>query len=100
MEAKVENEILYLSPEDSFVASKVGELRDAIARKINEEKACEKVVLNAVNISVVDSLGVNLIIGIYKECASQNKHFEIANTTDSLKQISDFFRFEDYFPVS
>jgi urease beta subunit len=48
----------------------------------------------------VDSLGVNLIIGIYRQAVAEAKTFEIINAGDRFIKVARFFRFYSLFSVN
>lgn len=91
---------LTITPECELVASKVVELRDAILTRLKKEDDIKHVKFNAQGISVVDSLGVNLIIGTYRECESRSLSFEVINANDQFAKVSDFFHFKNFFKVT
>jgi anti-anti-sigma factor len=91
---------LYIVPMCDLIASQVEELRDAILDKFKKENSISHVILNAEGIDVVDSLGVNLIIGTYRQSDSQSMSFEVINASMRFTKISAFFKFEDFFKVS
>ena len=91
---------LYIVPECDLVASQVVKLRESILNKLKKEQSLEHIVLNVKDIDVVDSLGINLIIGIYRHGESLSISFEIVNASEKFIKISNFFKFEDFFNVS
>ncbi len=100
MRAYVEDNTLYIIPESDLVASKVEELRDGILTELKKEDPAKHVIFNVKSIDIVDSLGVNLIIGVYRQCESVSRSFEIINANEKFIKISNFFKFQDYFKVS
>jgi hypothetical protein len=48
----------------------------------------------------VDSLGVNLIIGIYRQAVAEAKTFEIINAGSRFIKVAQFFRFYSLFSVN
>lgn len=91
---------VYIVPNCDLVASNVEKIRDSVLMKLKKESSIEHLVLNVNGIEVVDSLGVNLIIGIYREAASQSMDFQVTNANEKFQKISGFFKFEDFFKVS
>lgn len=91
---------LTIAPESDLIASQVETLRTEILTSLKQETALEQIVLDATGIEVIDSLGVNLIIGIFRESESRSIPFEVTNASDKFKRVSDFFQFKNYFNVS
>ena len=99
MKSQVIEKSLVITPQTDLVASNIEEVRAYILEKLKEYRDTESIVLDAGGIETVDSLGVNLIIGLYKQANSENKHFEVAGAGVKFQKIADFFRFNDLFKV-
>lgn len=93
MKAYKKESILFLVPEDDLVASRIEEVRNFFILQLKENTDASEVVLDAKGVSVIDSLGVNLIIGLYKEVIFQSKTIRIINANDKFMKIANFFRF-------
>jgi anti-anti-sigma factor len=91
---------LYLVPETDLVASRIEELRDRFSRSLKENPSVSNVVLKADHIETIDSLGVNLIIGIYRQVHSESKSFEITGAGEKFLKVANFFRFPDLFNIN
>jgi len=90
---------LFLTPEIDLVASKIEALRDSFLAKLKSHPSVLKVVFKADNVDVVDSLGVNLIIGIYRQVKSESKEFEITGAGQKFMKVANFFQFPSLFSV-
>jgi len=99
MKIYAEGEILYLKPEVDLVASRIEDIRSAFNTGINEHPDAKAVVLDVTGVDVVDSLGVNLIIGLYKHVSAKSKSFKITNVDDKVMKVANFFKFSSIFPV-
>ncbi len=99
MKAFTEDGTLFLVPETDLVASRVEEMRTFFMNQLKSFPEERVVVLDASGIDIVDSLGVNLIIGLYKHTASELKAFRIVNAEEKFLKVANFFRFASIFPV-
>ena len=72
-----QKDTLFLKPKTNLVASQIEKLRDSFLEKLKANPNVSKVVFKADDIETVDSLGVNLIIGIYRQVNAESKIFEI-----------------------
>lgn len=95
-----DQDTLYLVPETDLVASRIEKLRDRFSRSLKENPAVSKVVLKADHIENIDSLGVNLIIGIYRQVHSESKSFEITGAGEKFLKVANFFRFPSLFTIN
>ena len=99
MRAFTENNALHLVPETDLVASRVEEMRNFFMSQLKAYPNESIIVLDAEGIEVVDSLGVNLIIGLYKHAASESKKFRVQNAGQKFMKVANFFRFSSIFTI-
>jgi len=95
-----DKDTLYLVPETDLVASRIEALRSRFLKKLKENPGVSKVVLKADHIEEMDSLGVNLIIGIYRQVDSESKSFEITGAGEKFLKVAEFFRFPALFNIN
>jgi anti-anti-sigma factor len=91
---------LILQPQADLVASQIEVFRDSVLVLMKKNPDVTGVVLDATGIEIVDSLGVNLIIGIYRQAAAESKTFEIINAGEKFIKVARFFRFYSLFSVN
>ncbi len=48
---------------------------------------------------MVDSLGVNLIVGLYREAMSRSATIEIIGAGENFIKVANFFRLPSLFPI-
>ncbi len=99
MKAKRENGTLVLTPETDLVASHVGNLRDYMLDQMKNNQDVDNVVLDAHGVEIIDSLGVNLIIGLYRQTTSESKTFGVIGAGKRFMKIANFFRFPTLFSI-
>ena len=97
---QTDKDTLYLVPETDLLASRIEGLRDSFSRKLKENPSVSRVVLKADHIDEMDSLGVNLIIGIYRQVISESKSFEITGAGEKFLKVANFFRFPELFEIN
>ncbi len=90
---------LFLVPKTDLVASQIEKLRDIFLEKLKKYPNVSKVILRADLIENVDSLGVNLIIGIYRQVKSESKTFEITGAGEKFLKVAKFFQFPSLFEI-
>lgn len=100
MRIRREKEKLYLVPETDLVASRIEELRDYFAEQLGEHPDVSHVLLDVHGIDFVDSLGVNLIVGLYRQVTSASKSIEIIGAGKSFMKVAGFFRLTSLFSVT
>ncbi len=100
MKTKVDGKTLILTPETDLVASSIEEIRDYCLSQLEGNPNVAKVVLDVGGIEFVDSLGVNFIVGLYRQATSDVKTIEIVGAGQSFMKVANFFRFPSLFPVN
>ncbi len=99
MNAKVENNRLILIPETDLIASRVEMLRTFMTNQIQAHPEIPHIQLDVNGVNFVDSLGVNLIVGVYQQANASSKTLEIIRAGENFKKVADFFRLSSLFPV-
>jgi len=99
MKTYKKDETFFLLPETDLVASQMEEIRDYFMKELRENADVEKVSLDAKGIEIVDSLGVNLIIGLYRHVSTESKKFNVINAGEKFMKVANFFRFSTLFDI-
>jgi anti-anti-sigma factor len=100
MKALLDGNSLILQPETDLIASRIEELRNSVLAQMKMHPEAEAIVLDATGIEIVDSLGVNLIIGIYRQAVADAKSFEVINAGSRFIKVAQFFRFFSLFSIN
>ena len=100
MNAILQDNQLIMQPEADLVASHIEVLRDAVLTQMKKHPDVTGVVLDATGVEIVDSLGVNLIIGIYRQAVAEAKTFEVINAGNRFIKVAQFFRFFSLFRIN
>lgn len=99
MKAFKKDNSLFLAPETNLTANVIEDIRNYFSNQIKENADCSSIVLDADMIEIVDSLGVNLIIGLFKESEANSKSFIVINAGEKFLKIAHFFRFPSIFKL-
>ena len=99
MKTYLKDNTFYLLPETDLVASQMEELRDYFMKELREHPDIDNITLDAKGIEIVDSLGVNLIIGLYRHVSTESKKFQVINAGDKFLKVANFFRFSTLFDI-
>ncbi len=99
MKTNVTEKTLFLIIETDLVASRIEELRDSCRKEFEGHPDVTHIVLDVSGVEFVDSLGVNLIVGLYRQSAAESKTIEITGAGKNFMKIANFFRFPSLFPV-
>lgn len=100
MKAFSQDNCLVLQPETDLIASKIEDLRNEVLAQMKKHAGARAIVLDAAGIEIVDSLGVNLVIGIYRQATADAKSFEVINAGSRFIKVARFFRFFSLFSIN
>ena len=90
--------ILRLAPRTDLVASAVEDLRAALLDAMAEPGPA--VVLDLVAVEVLDSLGITLILGLFRSSQKAGAAFSIQNVRPDLMRVFRLFNLTKFFPVN
>jgi anti-anti-sigma factor len=99
MKIRKEGTTLTLIPESDLTASRIEEMRDYFSVQLKQHSDFTHIRLDADGIGVVDSLGVNLIVGLYREAMSKSATIDIVGAGENFIKVANFFRLPSLFPI-
>jgi anti-anti-sigma factor len=82
----------------NLVASSVEGQREFLLKAL--EKPEGKVVLNLSATDLVDSLGITLILGLFKTCQKSAIGFQVDGVSSSIMRVFKLFNLPKLFPVT
>ncbi len=97
VKAQVADGVLRLNPRGDLVASTVEGLRDAMLKAL--EKAAGPVVLDLSATRQIDSLGITLVLGLFKTCQQKRLAFSIEGVSADIHRVFRLFNLTRFFPV-
>lgn len=100
MEANLsENKIEFIAQEN-LVASNLDVQLNVIKDALSKNPQIENIILNLSNVTEIDSMGINLVVGLYKQVHSENRKFSVNNTSRAILNLFNLFKLTSYFEVS
>ncbi len=100
MEVLKDCDTLFLIPKTNLTASRIESLRNDFIEGLNRHRDVSTVILQADDIETVDSLGVNLIIGTFRQVSAESKTFKINGAGERFLKLADFFQLSKLFTIS
>jgi len=95
---ELDGETLVLRPHGNLVASTVESVRTAIAQAL--ARMPEGVVLDLAEVEQLDSLGITLVLGVFKTCQKAGKAFRVQGVRPDLMRVFRLFNLSKFFPVA
>lgn len=99
MEYRIEDDRLILIPATDLVASRIEALRDFFTDTLQRNPDLPQVVLDVTGVHIVDSLGVNLIVGLFRQTAADGRSMELMGANPDFMKVANFFRLPTLFPI-
>ena len=92
-----ENGAIRLTASEPLVARNIPAQRDQLQAVLQGHLG--PVILDVSLVDMVDSLGITLIIRLYKSCLQKQIAFSVAGANAELLRLFKFFSLSDLFPV-
>jgi len=89
---------LRLNPKGDLVASTVEALREGLLKAL--EEADGPVVLDLGTSRQIDSLGITLVLGLFKTCQQKGLAFSIEGVNPDILRVFRLFNLTKFFPVA
>jgi len=89
---------LRLNPNGDLVASTVEVLRDSMLKALESAKIA--VVLDLASTKQIDSLGITLVLGLFKSCQKKELAFSIEGASTDLLRVFKLFNLTKFFPIA
>jgi anti-anti-sigma factor len=98
LEYQMQGQALRLMPQVDLVASTVEAQRAAIMKAM--ERRPGTVVLDLGEVEQLDSLGITLILGLFKSCRKDGVPFAIEEARADLMRVFRLFNLPKFFPIA
>ncbi len=98
IEFKKEGDSLFCTPKNDIIASNVPEMRDQLISGLDSQE-WEELIFSCHNVKTMDSIGVNLIVGLFKRADAAGKPFKIIECNEPIQKVLELFRLNEKFPV-
>lgn len=89
---------LRLNPKGDLVASTVEAIREGLLKAL--EEADGAVVLDLGTSRQIDSLGITLVLGLFKTCQQKGLAFSIEGVNTDILRVFRLFNLTKFFPVT
>lgn len=92
-----ENQLLIIADEN-FISTAVHDLRKALQEVFNQDPKVP-VILNLEKCLIIDSQGLNLIVGLYKECVRRGLRMQIVGASEANRRLFSIFKLKALFNI-
>ncbi|MCB5251248.1 MAG: STAS domain-containing protein [Candidatus Cloacimonadales bacterium] len=100
MEAVINENNIELVVKLNLVASNIDAQLNTAKDALSKNPDINSIVLNLENVTEIDSMGINLVVGLYKQVHSENRKFSVINTSRAILNLFNLFKLTSYFEVS
>jgi len=73
-------------------------MRDRFLAKL-EDLEWDELVVDCNEVDTLDSIGVNLLVGLFKKAETTGNQFKMIGCNDALKKVLNLFRLDQKFTV-
>jgi len=93
------NDQLEIVLEHNLIASHLDIHEKNIREAILRNTGVKMVVMNLEQVDDIDSLGINFVVGIYKDLKEQGCGFAVTHTSGRIRNLFNLFKLSEYFEV-
>jgi len=92
-------EQLICVPQQEIIASNVPTMREELIDYLDRESAWEELVFDCQQVETLDSIGINLIVGLFKRARVAEKSFKVVGCNEAIVKVLQLFRLDEQFAV-
>ncbi|MCP4750265.1 MAG: STAS domain-containing protein [Proteobacteria bacterium] len=96
---KKENQTLTCIPEVDIIASNIPGLREALLSHLDGDQEWKELVFDCSRIETMDSIGINLIVNVFKKTDADQKTFRMEGCNESVLNVLKLFRLDEHFTL-
>jgi anti-anti-sigma factor len=85
--------------ETDVIASAIAEMRERFNIRFDEPQGWNEVILDMENVDKVDSLGINLIVWLFRLAKGMDLDFKLVGCNKRLIKLFTLFRLQDQFTI-
>jgi len=97
MNHRIENGTIILSMQEDLLSSNVELLRAACKNAIENTNDVQNLQVDLSVTKIVDSKGLNLLIGLYQEANRRNWKFKVTGVSTEISQLLSFVKLAGHF---
>lgn len=99
MNTKQDNDGLVICVEEDLLSTVVDRLLAEWKGLIEKTESPGNVAIDISKVNVIDSRGLNLLIGFYKECMKRNWPFRIVGSSKEIKRMFALLKLTERFGI-
>ncbi|NCC51000.1 MAG: anti-sigma factor antagonist [Spartobacteria bacterium] len=99
MQHVVEDGHLKIIIEQDLVAANAPKKLEDIRAIMDQAAPLTDICLDISGVEVLDSLGVNLLVGIYKHCSVNKWGFKVTGASPSILRLLSLYKLNSYFGI-
>lgn len=100
MQANINNNVLEFTALHNLVASNLEAQTEVIKEFLSKSQNIDTVNLNLTNVTEIDSMGINLVVGLFKQVQAKKLKFIVTNASRPIVNLFNLFKLTSYFEVS
>ena len=86
-------------PNEEIIASNVPAMREKLIDKLDSDADWKELVFDCSKVSTLDSIGINLIVGLFKKAKVLGREFKVIGCNEAIVKVLQLFRLDEQFPV-
>jgi anti-sigma B factor antagonist len=100
MEFKLQGDVLTMTLDANLVAANLDRYQAETREVFTKYPEARIMEFDLANVTEIDSLGINLVVAIYKEISGRGLTFRVTNSSRQIKNLFKLFKLSSYFEVA
>lgn len=99
MKHDVENGVLTITIEEDLVAANIKRQLTEAHEALADNPSIEQIIINIEKVDTIDSLGINLLVGVYKEARKGDTPFKVTGSSPGIKRLFMLYSLSAHFGI-
>lgn len=100
MKKTVDDKKLTVAFEDDLIAKTAESQLTTIQDYLHDADSIDEVVIDLKDVKSIDSMGINLLVGAFKQCKMKNLRFQVTGCNDSIRRLFQVYNLTGYFNIA
>lgn len=97
MKTHTAEDTLHITFSSEILSTNVQTLRPELMQAIDQAEGITSVVADLAEARIIDSMGFNLLIGLFRECEKRRLNFHVINPSEEVLRLIKFLNLTDRF---
>lgn len=94
-----QNNSVIVKIQSGLISANMEQFNMDVFSSVSKDKEFDELVLDLSETDCIDSFGVSFVIGLYKTCLNEGKHFKVTGSSEDIIQLFKLMKLDDFFEL-